>query len=156
MYPLSHSRMTGAITTQKISWWLKHQKGRENMPKHIRNMNDLAKALQPTLLQLEDILADRVYETLNYYLNPWSSFAGLNCKKQYLRRIPAFWKPNFYHPMGEEIWGFRIAEILVKCEIKGIFIGLNFTDSGNIIIYRKNSPKCYYLRNHLFCLLSND
>ena len=35
--------------------------------------------------------------------------------------------------MGEEIWGFRIAEILVKCEIKGIFIGLNFTDSG--IIY---------------------
>lgn len=37
------------------------------MPKHIRNMNDLAKALQPTLLQLEDILADRVYETLNYY-----------------------------------------------------------------------------------------
>ena len=34
--------------------------------------------------------------------------------------------------MGEEIWGFRIAEILVKCEIKGIFIGLNFTDSGFI------------------------
>jgi hypothetical protein len=33
--------------------------------------------------------------------------------------------------MGEEIWGFRIAEILVKCEIKGIFIGLNFTDSGD-------------------------
>ena len=70
--------------------------------------------------------------TINLNLNPWSSFAGLNCKKQYLRRIPAFWKPNFYHPMGEEIWGFRIAEILVKCEIKGIFIGLNFTDSGTI------------------------
>lgn len=41
------------------------------MPKHIRNMNDLAKALQPTLLQLEDILADRVYETLNYYLKDY-------------------------------------------------------------------------------------
>ena len=42
--------------------------------------------------------------------------------------------------MGEEIWGFRIAEILVKCEIKGIFIGLNFTDSGSIkrvILYKK-------------------
>lgn len=38
------------------------------MVKHISNMKELAKALQPTLLQMVDILADRVEETLNYYL----------------------------------------------------------------------------------------
>ncbi|MCI8572442.1 MAG: hypothetical protein HFI43_13695 [Lachnospiraceae bacterium] len=38
------------------------------MAKHIKNMNELAKALQPTLLKMTDQLADRVYETLNYYL----------------------------------------------------------------------------------------
>lgn len=38
------------------------------MAKHIRNINELAKAIQPTLLQMVDTLADRVEETLNYYL----------------------------------------------------------------------------------------
>lgn len=31
-------------------------------------MKELAKALQPTLLKMTDQLADRVYETLNYFL----------------------------------------------------------------------------------------
>ncbi len=35
---------------------------------HVKNMNELAKALQPTLLKMTDRLADRVYETLNYFL----------------------------------------------------------------------------------------
>lgn len=38
------------------------------MAKHIKNMNELAKALQPTLLKMTDQLAERVYETLNYFL----------------------------------------------------------------------------------------
>ena len=38
------------------------------MAKHIKNMKELAKALQPTLLNMTDQLADRVYETLNYFL----------------------------------------------------------------------------------------
>ena len=35
---------------------------------HVKNMKELAKALQPTLLKMTDQLADRVYETLNYFL----------------------------------------------------------------------------------------
>lgn len=38
------------------------------MARHIRNVNELAKALQPTLLKMTDRSADRVYETLNYFL----------------------------------------------------------------------------------------
>lgn len=44
------------------------------MAKHIKNMNELAKALQPTLLKMTDQLADRVYETLNYFLQDY--YAG--------------------------------------------------------------------------------
>ncbi len=35
---------------------------------HVKNMKELNKALQPTLLKMTDQLADRVYETLNYFL----------------------------------------------------------------------------------------
>ena len=35
---------------------------------HVKNMQELSKALQPTLLKMTDKLADRVYETLNYFL----------------------------------------------------------------------------------------
>lgn len=38
------------------------------MAKHVSNMNELAKALQPVMLKMVDQLADRVYETLNYFL----------------------------------------------------------------------------------------
>lgn len=35
---------------------------------HVKNMKELSKALQPTLLRMTDQLADRVYETLNYFI----------------------------------------------------------------------------------------
>ena len=35
---------------------------------HVKNMKELSKALQPTLLKMNDQLAERVYETLNYFL----------------------------------------------------------------------------------------
>ena len=38
------------------------------MAKHISNMDDLAKALQPTMLNMVNKLADNVYETLNYFI----------------------------------------------------------------------------------------
>ena len=38
------------------------------MAVHVKNMKELAKALQPTLLKMTDQLADRVYENLNYFL----------------------------------------------------------------------------------------
>ena len=41
------------------------------MVRHISNMNDLQKALQPVLLKMVDELAERVYETLNYYLDEY-------------------------------------------------------------------------------------
>lgn len=44
------------------------------MAKHIKNMDELARALQPVLLRTVDKLADRVYKTLNYFLQDY--YAG--------------------------------------------------------------------------------
>ena len=41
------------------------------MAKHIKNMKELAKAMQPVLLKMTNQLADRVYETLNYFLQDY-------------------------------------------------------------------------------------
>ena len=43
------------------------------MAKHVKNMDELAKALQPVLLKMVDQMADRVYETLNYFLQDYYS-----------------------------------------------------------------------------------
>lgn len=43
------------------------------MATHVKNMNELAKALQPVMLKMVDQLADRVYETLNYFLQDYYS-----------------------------------------------------------------------------------
>lgn len=44
------------------------------MAVHIRNMKELQKAMQPVLLKMTDKLAERVYETLNYFLQDY--YAG--------------------------------------------------------------------------------
>lgn len=41
------------------------------MARRINNMNDLQAALQPVMTRMVDQLAERVYETLNYYLNDY-------------------------------------------------------------------------------------
>ena len=38
------------------------------MAKHVKNMNELAKALQPVMMGMVNKIADKVYETLNYFL----------------------------------------------------------------------------------------
>ena len=38
------------------------------MAKHVKNMSELTKAMQPVLLKMTNQLADRVYESLNYFL----------------------------------------------------------------------------------------
>ena len=41
------------------------------MARRISNMNDLQKALQPVMTKMVDQLAERVYETLNHFLNDY-------------------------------------------------------------------------------------
>lgn len=41
------------------------------MAKHISNMNELQKALMPTMARMVDTLAERVYEALNYFLQEY-------------------------------------------------------------------------------------
>lgn len=41
------------------------------MAKRISNMNQLAKALQPVIVNMADELAERVEQTLNYFLNDY-------------------------------------------------------------------------------------
>lgn len=43
------------------------------MAVHVSNMDELAKAIQPVLLKMVDQLADKVYETLNYFLQDYYS-----------------------------------------------------------------------------------
>lgn len=50
------------------------------MAKRISNMDQLAKALQPVMVKMVDELAERVYQTLNYFLNDY--YTG--------------WKPSSY------------------------------------------------------------
>ena len=44
------------------------------MAVHIKNMKELNKALQPVMMGMVDKLADRMYETLNYFLQDY--YAG--------------------------------------------------------------------------------
>lgn len=51
---------------------------------HIRNMNDLKKALLPTMTNMVDMLAERVYETLNHFLQEYySSYSPVSYRRQY-------------------------------------------------------------------------
>lgn len=40
---------------------------------HVKNMKELNKALRPVMLKMVDQLAERVYETLNYFLQDYYS-----------------------------------------------------------------------------------
>ena len=40
---------------------------------HVNNMDELAKAIQPVLLNMVDKMADRVHEALNYFLQDYYS-----------------------------------------------------------------------------------
>ena len=40
---------------------------------HVNNMDELAKAIQPVLLNMVDKMADRVHEILNYFLHDYYS-----------------------------------------------------------------------------------
>ena len=54
------------------------------MAKHIRNMNELSKALQPVMLGMADELAERVYETLNYFLQEYyNSYDPKSYRREY-------------------------------------------------------------------------
>ena len=41
------------------------------MAKKISNMNQLQKALMPAMVKMTDTLAERVYETLNHFLQEY-------------------------------------------------------------------------------------
>ena len=54
------------------------------MAKHIKNMDDLAKALQPVMMGMVDELAERVYETLNYFLQQYyNSYDPKSYRRQF-------------------------------------------------------------------------
>ena len=54
------------------------------MAKHISNMDELAKALQSVMIGMVDELAERVYETLNYFLQEYyNSYDPKSYRRQY-------------------------------------------------------------------------
>lgn len=54
------------------------------MAKHISNMDELQKALQPVMMGMVDELAESVYETLNYFLQKYyKSYNPKSYRRQY-------------------------------------------------------------------------
>lgn len=54
------------------------------MAKHIKNINELQKALQPVMTKMVDQLAERVYETLNYFLQEYyNSYDPTSYQRQF-------------------------------------------------------------------------
>ena len=54
------------------------------MAKHISNMDELEKVLLPTMTKMVDVMATKVYETLNYFLQEYySSYSPKNYRRQY-------------------------------------------------------------------------
>lgn len=54
------------------------------MAKHIKNINELQKALQPVMTKMVDQLAERVYETLNYFLQEYyNSYDPISYQRQF-------------------------------------------------------------------------
>ncbi|GEM_PF-3226198 len=56
-----------------VSFDVKNSKRKEQriMAKRVSNMNELAAALKPTMLGIVDEMAERVYQTLNYFLQEY-------------------------------------------------------------------------------------
>lgn len=51
--------------------------------KRIRNMDELEKAIMPDLIKMVDVMAERVYETLNYFLQEYyNSYSPLYYRRQ--------------------------------------------------------------------------
>ena len=54
------------------------------MARSINNMDELAKALQPVMVGMVDELAERVYQTLNYFLQEYyNSYDPKSYRRQY-------------------------------------------------------------------------
>lgn len=54
------------------------------MEKHISNMNQLQEALMPTMEKMTDLITERVYETLNYFLKKYyDSYNPKSYRRQY-------------------------------------------------------------------------
>lgn len=69
------------------------------MAKHISNMDELQKALQPVMMGMVDELAERVYETLNYFLQEYYNS----------------YKPKSY----KRLYDFLRSAVKVEAKIKG-------------------------------------
>ena len=53
------------------------------MARHISNMDELEKALMPTMLKMVDVMATKVYETLNYFLQEYyDSYDPVSYRRQ--------------------------------------------------------------------------
>lgn len=53
------------------------------MARHISNMDELEKALMPTMLKMVDVMATKVYETLNYFLQEYyNSYDPVSYRRQ--------------------------------------------------------------------------
>ena len=104
--------------------------------KTIKNMNELQKALQPVMLGMIDELSERVYQTLNYFLQEYyNSYAPKSYRRQFdfLRSaakveskikgnkvvasvyIDTDAMDNYYNATGYQVAAGQIGDYMVDC-----------------------------------------
>lgn len=109
---------------QKMQNYQIMRRKKNRMAIHVKNMKELAKALQPVMVGMTGELADRVYETLNYFLQEYyNSYDPISYRRQYdfLRSavkvepkiignkvvasvyIDTDYMDNYYNATGEEV-----------------------------------------------------
>ncbi|OLA16727.1 MAG: hypothetical protein BHW20_10060 [Eubacterium sp. 41_20] len=82
------------------------------MTKVINNMNDLAIALQPTLKKMVDGMAQRVYETLNFFL-----------QRYYDSYDPVFYRRQYDFLRS----GFKVDARIVRCKaVASVYIDTDY------------------------------
>lgn len=89
------------------------------MAVRISNMNELEKALQPVLLGMVDQLAQRVYETLNFFLNEY--YTGWTPESY--RRTEAFLR-SAVKTKAKMVRGKCVAYVYIDYESMNDYVGV--------------------------------
>lgn len=115
------------------------------MAKHINNMDELEKALQPTMQKMVDGMVNRVYETLNFFLQIYyDSYDPVFYRRQY-----DFLRSGFKVDV-RIVRGKVVASVYIDTDYMSNYYGvsceqvvtamqyINYSQSIRIVLYVRN------------------
>lgn len=127
------------------------------MAKHINNMDDLAIALQPVMKKMVDNMANRVYETLNFFLQRYyDSYDPIFYRRQY-----DFLRSGFKVD-ARIIRGKAVASVYIDVDYMSNYYGVNQHNARDIIyliqkihmLRRKTIENTIHRMYENFCMIT--